>query len=101
MASVVTTLPAAEVQDVGHVVLALRIVYLVVTKYSWIVIVVVGLFGNAMSITITLQKDNRRISTCIYMTALALADSTVLIELAWGMAWLFWGTHPPSVFAMQ
>jgi hypothetical protein len=64
-------------------------------------IVFFGLFGNVMSIIITLQQDNRRISTCSYMTALAFADSTVLIELAWGMACIFWAIEPPSEFTMQ
>ncbi|XP_064629378.1 mu-type opioid receptor-like [Lineus longissimus] len=87
--------------DVDHEVLVLRIVYIIVTKYSWIIIAIVGLFGNVMSIIITLQKKNRHISTCNYMTALALADTMVLIELIWAMILMFWTTDPLSEFAMQ
>ncbi|XP_064652611.1 mu-type opioid receptor-like [Lineus longissimus] len=82
-------------------VLVLRLIYLIVTKYSWIVIVPIGLFGNVMAIIVTLQKDNRRISTCNYMTALALADSNTLLVLAWGMVLMSWRTDPPTEFAMQ
>jgi hypothetical protein len=98
----------APPEAVGHVIMAadsallvLRIVYLIATKYSWIPIVVTGLFGNVMTITITLQKDNRRISTCNYMTGLALADSMVLIEYTWSMLVLFYGTEEPSEFVLQ
>ena len=82
-------------------IIAMRLVYHVVTKYLWMLVVGIGLFGNIMSIIVTLQKENRRISTCNYMAALALADSMVLIEVAWGMARLFWMSGQPSEFTMQ
>jgi hypothetical protein len=91
----------SSVTTVDPAVLDLRLVYLIVAKYSWIPIVSVGLFGNVMSIMITLQKDNRRISTCNYMTGLALADSTVLIEYLWSMFVIFYRTEQPSEFVLQ
>ncbi|XP_064637901.1 nociceptin receptor-like [Lineus longissimus] len=99
---VLTTVQEASTSDPA--VNVLRIVYLVVTKYAWIAIVLPGLFGNVMCIIVTLQCDNRRISTCNYMTALAVADSGVLIELAWGWRGLgstSWQNHFPSEVAMQ
>jgi hypothetical protein len=44
-----------------------------------------GIPGNLMSLMITMKKDNRQISTCIYMAALAVVDSGVLIlsEVLW------------------
>jgi hypothetical protein len=79
----------------------LRIVYVFFTKYVWMIIVFFGLLGNFISIAITLQKENRRISTCNYMTALALADTSTLLEYGWSMAVVFWGTDPPSQFTSQ
>jgi hypothetical protein len=61
----------------------------------------IGLFGNVMSIMITLQKDNRRISTCNYMTGLAMADTSVLIEYIWSMYVFFYGTVEPTDFVVQ
>jgi hypothetical protein len=86
---------------VDPMVLDLRLVYLIVTKYAWMVVAFIGLFGNVMSIVITLQKDNRRISTCNYMTGLAFADSGVLIEYVWGMSVLCLATEPPSLLVME
>jgi hypothetical protein len=49
--------------------------------YKWWMVVGVGLGvpGNMMSLMITMKKDNRQISTCIYMAALAIVDTGVLI----------------------
>jgi hypothetical protein len=80
----------------------LRLVYLIATKYAWMVTVVLGLFGNAMSIMITLQKDNRRISTCNYMTALAVADSIALAnDAAWKVCFHVWSEDFPTELDLQ
>ncbi|XP_064637312.1 cysteinyl leukotriene receptor 1-like [Lineus longissimus] len=93
----VRTLPWVDPEEY-----ALNLVFLITTRYSWIVIIAVGLFGNVMSIIITLQKDNRKISTCNYMTALAMADTVVLhIEIAWGSYFHVWDTDPPTEFELQ
>ncbi|XP_064631722.1 thyrotropin-releasing hormone receptor-like [Lineus longissimus] len=49
--------------------------------YKWWMVVGVGLGvpGNMMSLLITMKDDNRQISTCIYMAALAIVDTGVLI----------------------
>jgi hypothetical protein len=87
---------------VSYDVLVLRLVYIIATKYAWIFTVVFGLFGNMMSIIITLQKDNRRISTCNYMAALAMADSIVVVnECAWRTYFHFWDSNPPTELDMQ
>ncbi|XP_064637214.1 delta-type opioid receptor-like [Lineus longissimus] len=91
--------------EVDPAVEALRILYVVFTEYAWVVIVLPGIFGNVMSMVMSLQAENRRVSTCNYMTALALADSAVLIELAWGwrgLGAIFWFKEsPPSELAKQ
>jgi hypothetical protein len=65
------------------------------------IIVVMGIPGNILSIFVTLQRQNRRISTCVYMTALASADTMVLIEAAWGHVVTFWRPQKPTEFEMQ
>jgi hypothetical protein len=48
-------------------------------KWWAIVPVLFGVFGNIMSLCVTSMKDNRRISTCVYMSGLAVVDTCVLI----------------------
>jgi uncharacterized membrane protein YciS (DUF1049 family) len=77
-------------------------VYTIATKYAWIVIAVFGIVGNVMSISITLQKNNRRISTCNYMTALAVADTVTLIsETAWKTCFHVWSATFPTELYIQ
>jgi hypothetical protein len=53
-----------------------------ISKWWFVFTFVFGIPGNVMSLLVTLKKDNRRISTCMYMAALALIDSTVLVNAA-------------------
>ena len=39
--------------------------------------VLFGIPGNTMSFLVTTKKSNRRISTCVYMTALSVTDNIV------------------------
>ena len=61
--------------------------HVTVMLYKWWTVVSVGLGvpGNLMSLMITMKKDNRKISTCIYMAGLAVVDSCVLLfsEILW------------------
>ncbi|XP_064638356.1 uncharacterized protein LOC135494367 [Lineus longissimus] len=41
--------------------------------------IVVGVFGNVMSLLVTTRKDNRKISTCCFMSGLACVDTMVLL----------------------
>ncbi|XP_064622981.1 FMRFamide receptor-like [Lineus longissimus] len=50
-----------------------------VASYIYYVPTVIGVPGNIMSILVTMQKDNRRISTSVYMTALAVVDTLTLL----------------------
>ncbi|XP_064636935.1 mu-type opioid receptor-like [Lineus longissimus] len=87
---------------VGPEILVLQLVYVIAVKYAWMFIVAFGLFGNVMSIMITMQKDNRRISTCNYMTALAMADSIVLVnEGIWRIFFHVWDSDFPTELDMQ
>jgi hypothetical protein len=66
-----------------------RIIY-IVTRYLWMWVVILGIPGNLLSLAISLQKDNRRISTCLYVAALASADTTKLVVAAWAYTVMFW-----------
>jgi hypothetical protein len=72
----------------------------IVTKYLWMVVVIVGIPGNLVSLAISLQKDNRGISTCTYMAALACADTQKLVVTAWAYSVLFW-TKQLGVFHIR
>ena len=52
----------------------------IVTYYSWPVIFGIGVLGDIASLLISLQKHNRRISTCIYVGALAFADTLCVVN---------------------
>jgi hypothetical protein len=54
-------------------------------KWFSVISVGLGIPGNMMSLMITMKRDNRQISTCIYMAALAVVDTGALIvsEILW------------------
>ena len=45
------------------------------------VFVPLGLVGNVTSLLITTKERNRKISTCVYMSALSVVDSLVLFSV--------------------
>jgi hypothetical protein len=55
----------------------------VFSRYLWTTFFCLGLPGNTLSFIISLKKENRRVSTCNFMTALAAADSLMVIVVAW------------------
>ena len=42
-----------------------------------------GVPGNIMTILVANRKHNRKLSPCIYMTAMAVADTLFLLEILW------------------
>jgi hypothetical protein len=73
------------------------------TKYLWMVTVALGVPGNILTICISFTKENRKISTSIYIAAVALADTMVLAEEFWGFCIIYWriGIERPNEFALQ
>ncbi|XP_064644611.1 galanin receptor 2b-like [Lineus longissimus] len=57
---------------------ALEIVYTILTKWAPYPIFTIGFFGNTLSLLITTKQENRHITTCVYMTALAVIDNMFL-----------------------
>ena len=73
-----TTAPAAIVTGAGPRYHHLELALLALTKYVPFFTCAVGIPGNFISFLVTMKKDNRRISTCIYMAAIAVMDTMVL-----------------------
>ena len=69
--------------------LALETAFLTVVK-SFILLLPIGIIGNTMTLLVTRIKENRRISTCVYMSALSVMDTIVLfIMAAWEILFVF------------
>jgi hypothetical protein len=51
--------------------------------YSWFLPVALGIPGNLMAILIASKEHNRKLSPCIYMIAMAVADTVLLLVVAW------------------
>jgi hypothetical protein len=72
------------------------------TKYLWYIPTYIGLSGNAMSIMVALQRNNRKLSTSVYIVALASADSLTLAENNWAYNVIFgYYNIVPSEFHLQ
>ena len=54
-----------------------------INRYVLPVIVVVGVFGNLVSMTIMFQRQNRQSSFSVYLGSLAISDTCVLFESAY------------------
>jgi hypothetical protein len=61
----------------------LQAIFLFLSKYTWIVPSTLGIPGNILSVVVANKKHNRRLSPCVYMTAMAVADTVFLLEITW------------------
>ncbi|XP_064628955.1 growth hormone secretagogue receptor type 1-like [Lineus longissimus] len=61
----------------------LRNIFVALTRYVWSVPVCFGIPGNILTIIVANRKHNRRVSPCIYMTAMAVVDTIFLLDLLW------------------
>ncbi len=72
----------AKVMTAAHLLWAYKVGECLQTY--WIPIVLpIGLIGNILSIIVTLQRNNRKISCCVYMAGLAVSDTIVLCVFAY------------------
>jgi hypothetical protein len=53
--------------------------------YSWFLPVAFGIPGNLMAILIASKGHNMKLSPCIYMIAMAVADTVLLLVAAWAV----------------
>jgi ABC-type sugar transport system permease subunit len=56
---------------------------LTVLMYAWSVPVAFGVPGNILAIFVANRKHNRNLAPCVYMTAMAVADTIFLLEALW------------------
>jgi hypothetical protein len=70
---------------------ALTTIYYIVTKFTWWTPLIIGVPGNIICIMITFKKTNRHISSCSYMSALAIADTMTLVSVSWALTLIHWG----------
>jgi hypothetical protein len=63
-----TTLVVEETDDISYLL------------YFWLIPAIVGIPGNALAVIVANRKHNRQLSPCIYMTAMGVADTVLLLE---------------------
>ncbi|XP_064621121.1 uncharacterized protein LOC135483979 [Lineus longissimus] len=68
----------------------MEVIYTVLSKYVWMLPVVFGIPGNMISVVVTTREHNRHLSPCIYMSAMALVDTLLLVNTAWFVPIIFW-----------
>ena len=60
----------------------LRVAFFVLKRICPVIIVIIGMFGNTVSLLITTRKEYRDISTMVYMSGLAVLDNVFCFEMA-------------------
>ena len=73
----------ATSSDLDDASTAIRLAYHILTHYLWIVPVVIGVPGNVITMIVATRKNNRNLSPSTYMSAMALADLTELVQMGW------------------
>jgi hypothetical protein len=70
-------------------------IYIILGSYVWLLPVCFGVPGNVISIFVANRKQNRGLSPCIYMSAMAIADTLLLLQLGWYYPFTSWelGAH--------
>ena len=68
-------------------------IYNILTNYIWIFHFTLGVPGNMLTICVANRKHNRHLSPCTFISAMALADTMVLLSQSLCVPWptTFWG----------
>ena len=74
---------APPVEEETFTIYIMEILYVILTQYSCHLPVLFGIPGNLLVITIAFRKSNRHLSSCTYLAALGMADTVILIGVAW------------------
>jgi hypothetical protein len=72
-----------ETVDTEKDLTVLQAIFTALTKYTLFVPVIFGIPGNIMTVLVANRKHNKKLSPCIYMTAMAVADTVFLLEVMW------------------
>ena len=75
----------------------MRVMFEILSKYTWLIPVLFGIPGNMICIVVTTREHNRRLSTCVYMTAMAAVDSLLLVGQACFIPLFWWNLLPDDV----
>jgi hypothetical protein len=51
-----------------------------ISKWVRIFSIALGIPGNIVAFMVTIRKDNRHLSACVFMAALAVVDNIVLLQ---------------------
>ncbi|XP_064620959.1 growth hormone secretagogue receptor type 1-like [Lineus longissimus] len=76
------TSPTQRHQD-ERIVVLLQVAFDSLSRYPWILASSLGIPGNILSVLVANRAHNRRLSPCIYMSAMAVADTILLLEITW------------------
>jgi hypothetical protein len=97
---VMTNDETGSTDDIGHdlysIIQLMGSMYMVLSKYIWMVPVVFGIPGNMISIVVATREHNRHLSPCVYMSAMAVIDTMLLINTAWFVPIIFWNLAPDA-----
>jgi hypothetical protein len=69
----------------------LKVFYSIASDYIWLIPTVLGVPGNIISILVANRKHNSHLSPCVYISAMAVADSVLLLQQAWFLMVIYWG----------
>ncbi|XP_064647142.1 thyrotropin-releasing hormone receptor-like [Lineus longissimus] len=58
---------------------ALQLGYFILQHYVPVISGILGIFGNISAFLVTTKKENRRNSSCVFMSAMAVADTLFLV----------------------
>jgi hypothetical protein len=89
--NIVVKINAVEIQmnatTVQHLqdaeIAVLQAAFSAITKYAWIIPVTFGVPGNILTLLVASRKHNRKLSPCVYMSAMAGTDTVFLLEITW------------------
>ena len=81
----------------SDVIQLMQVIYEILTKYIWMITVVVGIPGNMLSIVVTTREQNRRLSPCVYMTAMAVVDTLQLVGMVCWVPLIWWDLLPADI----
>ncbi|XP_064631360.1 cysteinyl leukotriene receptor 1-like [Lineus longissimus] len=73
----------------------------VLANYVWMVTAIFGIPGNILCLLISLQKENRRFSTCIYMAGIAIVDTISLVIVVVSFMKMYWIKSATKEFHWQ
>jgi hypothetical protein len=76
----------------------LLMAYRILTRYLWIGPTLFGVPGNILSILVANRKHNRGLSPCIYMKAMAVADTLFLVQHAFFLPLVYFDIGETDIY---